>query len=249
MAVRHYDLGPGIKAAVSDRWGGASAPPYDDANLGLHVGDDPLAVATNRARVAADLGLSGDGLSVDPAVWMGQAHGAGVAVVESAPTGDSVPGVDALVTGTVGLPLAVLVADCVPVLLADPEAGVVAVAHAGRRGVALGVVPATLAVMAELGARPQRMRAVLGPAIGGCCYEVSPELQDEVSAVVPAARASTRAGTPSLDLRAGLAAVLAGAGLAGVELDSRCTAEDPALFSYRRDGATGRFAGYVCLTG
>ena len=109
--------------------------------------------------------------------------------------------------------VAVLVADCVPVLLADPEAGVVAAVHAGRRGLVAGVVEAAVAAMVAQGADVGRMRAAIGPAIAGESYEVPAELQDEVVAVVPETRATTSWGTPALDLPAGVAAVLAAAGV------------------------------------
>ena len=226
---------------VTDRRGGRSRPPYDSFNLGDHVGDAPDAVAANRSRLARELGVPEDRL-----VWMRQVHGSGVAVVDRAAPA-ALPDTDALVTATPGLVLCVLVADCVPVLLADPVAGVVAAVHAGREGVRQGVVPATLAAMTRLGARPHRVTALLGPAVCGACYEVPAALQGEVARDVPAAAVRTRKGTPGLDLRAGLAAVLQAAGVDEVVHDPRCTVEDPLLFSHRRDGVTGRQAGLVWL--
>lgn len=244
MALRRLDLGPGVAAALTDRRGGLSRPPYDECNLATHVGDDSAAVAGNRAKVADLLDLEATAV-----VWMDQVHGARVRVVAAGPGQVPGPGTDAIVTTAPGVALAVLVADCVPVLLADPAAGVVAVAHAGRRGVQLGLVPAVLAAMVELGAQLQDVRAVLGPAVCGGCYEVPQQLQDDVAAVVPSTRASTPSGTPSLDLRAGLGELLRQAGVGSVEVDRRCTVEDGALYSYRRDGTTGRFGGYLWLTG
>ena len=123
------------RRVVTDRRGGRSVSPYDSFNLGDHVGDDPAAVAANRARVARELGVGEDRL-----VWMDQVHGTGVAVVDG-PQDGPVPGTDALVTATPGLVLGVLVADCVPVLLADPGRGVVAAVHAGRRASARACCP------------------------------------------------------------------------------------------------------------
>jgi YfiH family protein len=143
--------------------------------------------------------------------------------------------------------LCVLVADCVPVLLADAEAGVVAAVHAGREGVRQGVVPAALAAMRDLGARPGTTTALLGPAVCGADYEVPAAMQAEVAEVAPAAAVRTRRGTPGLDLRAGLDALLRAAGVAQVVHDPRCTVEDRRLFSHRRDGVTGRQAGVVWL--
>lgn len=229
------------RRVVTDRRGGRSAPPYDTFNLGAHVGDDPAAVAANRSRVARELGVPEDRL-----VWMTQVHGTGVAVVDG-PHSGPVPDVDALVTATPGLVLCVLVADCVPVLLADPAAGVVAAVHAGREGVRKGVVPAALAAMTRLGARLGNTTALLGPAVCGACYEVPAAMQADVARVAPAAAVRTRKGTPGLDLRAGLAERLHAAGVAEVVHDPRCTVEDPRLFSHRRDGVTGRQAGLVWL--
>lgn len=181
----------GAHFAFTDRWGGVSAVPYEELNLGGAVGDDPAAVLANRGRAATGLGL-------DPArvVWMNQVHGADVAVVDGPWGTDPVPSVDALVTDRPGLALAVLTADCVPVLLADPVAGVVAAAHAGRPGMVAGVVPAAVARMTELGARPERIVARTGPAVCGRCYEVPEAMRAEVAAVEPAAHAETSWGTP-----------------------------------------------------
>lgn len=235
-------LGDGVGAAFTGRPGGVSTAPYDSLNLGGAVGDDPAAVTANRRRAAAALG-------VDPArtVWMRQVHGADVAFVTApADAGDHGP-VDAIVTTVPGLALAVLVADCAPVLLADPAAGVAGAAHSGRPGTAAGVVPALVKAMCERGADPARIRAAIGPAACGGCYEVPAEMRDEVAAVVPAAHATTAKGTPGLDIRAGIAAQLAASGVDDVRVDPRCTIETPGLFSYRRDGRTGRFAGFVWL--
>ncbi|WP_204261208.1 peptidoglycan editing factor PgeF [Blastococcus saxobsidens] len=229
------------RRVVTDRRGGRSRSPYDSFNLGDHVGDDPADVAANRARVARELGV-GEGRLV----WMNQVHGAGVAVVDG-PSDGPVPEVDALVTATPGLVLGVLAADCVPILLADHETGVVAAVHAGREGVRTGVVPAALSAMASLGARARHVTALLGPAVCGECYEVPQHMQDDVARVAPAAVARTRAGTPGLDLRAGVAEILRKAGIQEVVQDPRCTVEDPTLFSHRREGVTGRQAGLVWL--
>jgi YfiH family protein len=205
------------------------------------VGDDPDDVAANRARAAREIGVPAERL-----VWMRQVHGAGVTVVDG-PQAGPVADTDALVTATPGLVLCVLVADCVPVLLADPVAGVVAAVHAGREGVRQGVVPAALAAMTRMGARPAAVSVLLGPAVCGACYEVPAPLQGEVAKTAPAAAVRTRRGSPGLDLRAGLAALLDAAGVAEVATDPRCTAEDPQLFSHRREGVTGRQAGLVWL--
>ena len=233
-------------AAVTGRDGGVSDGPYASLNLALHVGDDPRRVQGSRALLARAAGLQVDDLVVPQ-----QVHGAGVAVVDrsSAPAGDAgVPGVDALVTSTPGLGLVVLAADCLPVVLADPAAGVVGVAHAGRQGLVAGVLQATLAAMQSLGAAPARTAAVLGPAACGRCYEVPAAMADDVESAVPGARATTRAGTASVDLVAGADRLLRSAGVGAVRAVGGCTLEQPdRFFSYRRDRVTGRHGALVRL--
>ena len=185
-----------------------------------------------------------DALGLDALVFADQVHGTAVAVVDG-PRAAAVAATDALVTATPGLGLVVMAADCLPVLLADPGAGVVAAAHAGRAGLAAGVLQQTLAAMRDLGARD--VTAVVGPAACGRCYELPEELADEVGAAVPGSRSTTRAGTPAVDLTAGAVGVLRDAGVA-VTTAGGCTIEQPdRFFSYRRDGRTGRHAGIVWL--
>jgi YfiH family protein len=136
----------------------------------------------------------------------------------------------------------VLVADCVPVLLADPVEQVVAAVHAGRVGARIGVLPATLEAMRELGARTEQVEVLLGPSACGQCYEVPAAMQADVEARLPGSACRTRRGTAGLDLRAGLWRQLTAAGVARIGVDPRCTVEDPALYSYRREGVTGRLA-------
>ncbi|MEU4654164.1 peptidoglycan editing factor PgeF [Streptomyces sp. NPDC023723] len=232
----------GAHFAFTDRWGGVSAVPYEELNLGGAVGDDPDAVRTNRELAAKSLGLTADRV-----VWMNQVHGAGVQVVD-APWGDGpVPETDALVTAARGLALAVLTADCVPVLLADPVAGVVAAAHAGRPGMTAGVVPAAVRAMTGLGADPARITARTGPAVCGRCYEVPEAMRAEVAAVEPAAHAVTSWGTPAVDVAAGVHAQLERLGVRDRAHSPVCTLESKDHFSYRRDRTTGRLAGYVWL--
>jgi YfiH family protein len=235
------DLGDGVHAGFSGRPGGSSRPPYDTLNLSVGVGDDPAAVTANRGLLAAACGLAPTDLT-----WMRQVHGS--AVWYASAEAPEPPGpVDAMFTDVPGRALCVLAADCVPVLLADPQARIVGVAHAGREGLAAGVVPGLVAAMTAAGARPDRMRAITGPAICGACYEVPAELQARVSAVVPAAACATAAGTCGLDLAAGVRAQLEQAGVGQSGADGRCTRESPGLYSYRRDGRTGRMAGLIWL--
>jgi len=233
---------------VESRWtsraGGVSVGPYAGLNLGSHVGDDPAAVAANRAELAERCELP-----LDRLVFMDQVHGREVALVDG-PVVGGVGAVDALVTATPALGLVVVVADCVPVLLHDASAGVVGVAHAGRPGLAAGVVPAVVQAMVHLGATPRDIDVSLGPSVCGACYEVPQAMQDEVSALVPAARCRTRRGTPGIDLRAGARAQLAAAGVRRVDgRQDRCTVEDLSFFSHRREGVTGRQAGVIWMRG
>lgn len=220
---------PGVSAAFTDSGAG---------NLALHVGDDPLAVQRCRKQLEAATGIGPGGLR-----FMNQVHGTDVAVMERASVA---PQADAMVSR--GLPLAVMVADCIPVLLAGESADgpVLAAVHAGRPGVANGVIPSAVDSMRSLGA--SAIRAWLGPSICGSCYEVPSILRDEVAALVPATRSTTSWGTPALDLPAGARSQLERAGV-GVEYAGPCTFETESLYSYRRDRNTGRFAGLVWCHG
>jgi YfiH family protein len=231
------DLG-GARFALTDRVGGASAEPYAELNLAFHVGDDPRAVEENRKLAAARIGLPADRI-----VFMNQVHGGEVAVVDGvSPPG---PAVDGLVTRTAGVALAVLVADCVPVLLADPHAGVVGVAHAGRRGLTAGVVPAVVGAMRQVGART--ILARVGPAVCGRCYEVPEQMRAAVSSTQPAAWSRSKTGSAALDVAAGVIEQLLRHGVKVSRIEG-CTVEDPSLYSYRRDPTTGRLGGLAWLS-
>lgn len=224
---------------VTDRRGGASTGDFDSFNLGDHVGDAPAAVATNRARLARRLGLPATDI-----VWMDQVHGTRIARVSRA-TGGPVPATDGLVTDRPGLALAVLTADCVPVLAADSEAGVIGAVHAGRVGAVGGIVPNLIGAMTSLGARPERITVLLGPAAAGEHYELPDEMVDEVEEALPGSRARTVGGTAGVDLRRGLTRQLHDLGVTQVDSDPRCTIADESLFSYRREGRTGRLASVI----
>lgn len=228
-----------VRRVTTTRAGGVSKPPFATFNLGDHVGDDPVAVAANRHRLATAIGLP-DGI-----VWMNQVHSADVAVVDDA--GETVDSTDGLVTTTPRLALAVVTADCVPVLMADARAGVIAAVHAGRVGAQRGIVARALETMADLGARAQDISVLLGPAISGPNYEVPAEMAAEVERSLPGSRTTTSRGTPGLDLRAGIAAQLRTLGVTAIDVDPRCTFEDPNLFSHRRDAPTGRLASLLWL--
>jgi YfiH family protein len=234
-----------VRWLFTTRDGGVSGPPYERLNLGGSVGDDSAAVTVNRARAAAAAGLApGD------VVWMRQVHGS--AVIRVGPQRPSSgapapPDCDGTVTTESGLALAVLVADCVPILAGDPVAGVIAAVHAGRRGAADGIAERMLERMTASGAKPGGITVVLGPAICGACYEVPASMRDEVSRALPGSASTTDRGTPGLDLRAGLAAQLRAAGVAEVVIDPRCTYTESGLFSHRRNAPTGRFAGLIWM--
>jgi YfiH family protein len=179
-------------------------------------------------------------------VRMRQVHGADVRVIDQ-PWLDErpadLPEVDGLVTDLPGVALLVRAADCVPVVLADPERGVVGAAHAGRDGLVAGVVPATVGRMRDLGG--ERVVAWVGPHICGRCYEVPERMRAEVAATVPESFAETSWGTPAVDVGAGVLAQLRAADVEVVDV-ARCTRESDDLHSYRRDGArAGRLGGVV----
>lgn len=236
-----HDVAGRVGVAFTDRRGGVSAPPYDALNLGTATADDPGSVARNYDLVAEALALDPGSLAL-----MHQVHGSHVEVVDAATSLADLPEADALVTVRPRLALTVRVADCVPVLLGDDAAGVVACAHAGRNGLASGVVPQAVRTMRGLGA--DRVRAWVGPYVCGACYEVPQGLQEEVAAVVPESRTTTTWGTPGLDIGAGVRAQLSAEGCEVAATPARCTREDPLLYSHRRDGArSGRAAGVVWL--
>ncbi len=226
---------PGVVRGFTSRARGVSQGPYAGLNLGSHVSDEAEHVGENRRRLAEHLGVAAETL-----VFMNQVHGDGVAVVDAPPR--TPPTADALVTTRAGLVLAVLVADCVPVLLASVDGSVVGAVHAGRQGLLKGVVRQAVSCMRDLGA--DDLTAVVGPSVCARCYEVPAEMRAEAALVSPAAAAVSWSGTPAIDIAAGVVSQLADLGVA-VEWVPGCTREDAQLFSHRRDGVTGRFAGVV----
>jgi hypothetical protein len=211
----------------TDRRKGSSLGVYESLNFGFHVGDDPSAVAANRAVLSSTQ-------------FMNQVHGNEVVVVDHVL--DQEPTCDALITTTQGISLAVMVADCIPLLLVSQEA--VAAVHVGRAGLVNKVAIRALHHMRTLGAI--EVHAVLGPSICGKCYEVPFEMQQDVIAVHPRAFSTTHHGTPALDLPAGLIADLTAEGVS-YEASPICTFEDQLYYSHRRDNPTGRFAGVISL--
>ena len=240
----------GADVAVTTRHGGVSRPPYDTLNLGLHVGDQPAHVATNRRRAARAFG-------VDPAtmVFARQVHGTVATLVGPADGGrggasedDAVPATDILVTTSAGVTLVILVADCVPIALVDPAARVLAAVHAGWRGTAAGAVPAAVLAMERRGARPERLRAYLGPAVAPDRYQVGAEVCDGLTRAVhpdaldPGVLRPDGPGHWLVDLVAANRQQLLRSGLRDAHVvDCGVTTSDEALFSDRAERPCGRF--------
>jgi YfiH family protein len=215
----------------TDRLGGYSQGDFSSLNLALHVEDDPALVLKNRELMTEQHGAT---------MYMNQVHGDDVAVITN--TEHASPTCDALITSTPGITLAVLTADCIPLLLSSQN--VVAAVHVGRRGLVNGVARKTVQMMRELGA--QEISGKLGPSICARCYEVDQKTFDEVVALHPTAKSQSATGTTSLDLAKALVVDLS---ILSVQctVDNRCTNEDPNLFSYRKSHRTGRQAGLIRL--
>lgn len=224
-----------VRVLATLRTGGVSVAPYDSFNLAQHVCDDPARVAANRASLRERGGLP------DEPLWLNQVHGCAV-VIHDGPQA-SPPTADAAVAFEPGRVCAVMTADCLPVVLADRAGRRVGVAHAGWRGLAGGVVEATVQA---LGVPAADLVAWLGPAIGQAAFEVGPEVRAAFVQRLPATEAAFLPGAPGkfqADLYALARAVLAQAGVADVHGGGWCTATDrERFFSFRRDGRTGRMA-------
>ncbi len=238
----------GQSPARSDQWhrvvftgrsGGVSTGAFASLNLGDHVGDDPGAVTANRATLAAFAGLPTDRLAV-----MKAAHGRDSAVADRPGTYEDV---DILVTRDPELAVVALAADCVPMALLDPGAGVAAAVHSGWRGVAADAAGAAVAAMVAQGAQPERISARLGAAICPACYEVSDDVRHDVAASAPDAFAVTGSGRPAVALHPAVRQQLRRAGVTEITADPTCTFESQAFFSHRRDGVTGRHGVVVRL--
>jgi polyphenol oxidase len=248
----------GAAVAVTTRHGGASAAPYDSLNLGLHVGDDPGAVVRNRARAATAFGVA-----LDAVVFAHQVHGAAAALVGpddrgrgTLSEGDAVADADILVTASRGVTLAILVADCLPLALVDPEAGVLAAVHAGWRGTAAGVVGRAIHTMRDCGADAGRVRAFLGPAVHPDRYQVSEEVLRALSGAVrpsvldPAVARPDGPGHWLVDLIAANRQQLLASGVRRDHIaESGTTTSDEAFFSDRVQRPCGRFALLARLAG
>ncbi|MCU0805246.1 MAG: peptidoglycan editing factor PgeF [Burkholderiales bacterium] len=226
-----------VRALATTRAGGASSAPFASLNLGDHVGDDPAHVAQNRALLARVLPRA--------PLWLAQVHGTRVVEAEGA---EGVPTADAAVAHSAGAVLAVLTADCLPVLLAARDASAIGIAHAGWRGLASGVVEAAVA---RMNVAPSRVVAWLGPAIGQGAFEVGDEVRETfVAQDVGAGSAFTRGkpGKWQADLETLARRRLAAAGVGEIHGGGYCTFTDSErFFSFRRDGRTGRMATLIWL--
>jgi polyphenol oxidase len=225
---------PGIRHGFMTRAGGVSEGIYASLNCGLGSNDDQERVHENRRRVLDMVGIPANTL-----LTAYQVHSPDVLAVEEEWRDGPRPKVDALVTERANIAIAASSADCVPILFADPEARVVAAAHAGWRGAIGGVLQATVKQMCALGARPERIRAGVGPCIGPASYEVGPEFPAPFLAQNPANarffRPAQRAGHYMFDLESYVASELAAMKLVEIEVARRDTcAETETFFSYRR---------------
>jgi len=223
----------GIRHAFLTRQGGVSSGLFSSLNCGYGSGDDNANVRANRERAADAIGLGADDLAT-----LYQVHSADVVEVSAPWTLDQRPKADALVTRTPGLGLGILTADCVPVLFADAEAGVVGAAHAGWKGALSGVVEATVAAMERLGAARANISAAIGPCIRQASYEVGPELREAFVSNDGASAglfwASERDGHFMFDLAGFVARALADAGVRGEDVGIDTYVDEERFFSYRR---------------
>jgi YfiH family protein len=233
----------GFLAAFTERSGGESPAPFDSLDLSFFVGDDEDLVRENRRRTSESLGL-------DAFATAEQVHGARVSKVGEkrkhagyAEPAGRIPGADAMSTSTAGVALAVLTADCVPIVAASPAQGLVIAAHAGWRGIAGGIVGEVARVFRD----PKDVRVAIGPAIGPDHYEVGEDVALAVAAGTEAgATTERRDGRLFLDLVGTIRSELRRLGIRRVEDTGLCTAcESRRFFSYRRDGVTGRQAGFA----
>ena len=236
-----------VACGFTRRESGVSEGDWTGLNLGGHVGDDAEAVARNRQRVLDSLVTDAQMPRVPAPVFMDQVHGAQVRILtEPGELSRPVPPTDGGVTTLTAVARFVLVADCVPILFWDNEAGIIGAAHAGRPGMLAGVVSRTITAMQGLGARD--IVAAVGPSVCSRCYEVPTEMRAAAGAVEPVSAAVTWSGTPAIDVGAGVVEQLRRGGVSATWVPG-CTREEAGLYSYRRDGRTGRFAGVITRSG
>ena len=236
-----------IKTMITNRHGGFSQPPFDSLNLGLHVGDDPTTVQKNREALKVVL--------PNEPIWLNQVHGTQVIDADCRNDWSDVPSADASVTSTPGKVLAIMTADCLPVLLASSDGKVVGAAHAGWRGLAAGVIEQTVALMRSKQTQQAQTQsdiiAYLGPAIGPHAFEVGSEVRDIFIAQNPASATCFEQlkenGKYLADIY-GLATLRLNAlGVEQIEGGDECTLQNPDYFSYRRDQQTGRMGSFIWI--
>lgn len=236
-----------VRHAIFTRHGGVSRPPFDTLNVSWAVGDDEAAVRENVRRLYAAVGMD-----AERAVRVRMVHGTRVALVSAAHAGQRLPDTDGLITAERGLPLAMTFGDCQPIVVYDPDHHAVGLAHAGWRG-SLGGIAFSLvrAMQVAFGARPERLHAFLGPAIGACCYEVGENVARAAQSWPHGdAWLHRREGRLFFDLSAANRALLQAMGVQHIEEAAMCTAcRTDEFFSYRREKpATGRFGVVVELS-
>ncbi len=233
-----WNAPPRVRACCTTRRGGSSRPPYDELNLGLHVGDDDASVRRNRARLVADLGLPAE------PDWIRQTHSTRVVTLER----DAGRDADAAITREPGRVAVVMIADCLPILVASRDGGEVAAIHAGWRGLAAGIVEAALA---SIESAPAELSAWIGPGISRAHFEVGDDVRDAFAARLDTVSAYFEphgAGHWLCDLPGIAAHLLERAGVGEVGRAPHCTHRDRGrFFSYRRDGVTGRMAAMIWI--
>lgn len=229
---------------ITDRYGGVSEKPFDTCNLALHVGDKVEDVLDNRIRVSEKYDFS-----IKNLIFMDQVHGNHVVLIEHAME-NRIADCDALITKETKIPLMVMVADCIPILFFDPHKKVIAVAHAGRNGTFLRIAQKTAKKMhTKYGCRFKDIIVCMGPSIYSCCYEVGKDLADICDKSFGEGFIMIRDEKYYLDLQALNHAQLLemGIGEENIEISTECTACNEDYFSYRREGKTGRFAGFIMI--
>lgn len=247
LDILQVDLGEGIVAGFTNRKGGVSNAPWEGLNLGLNVGDERGDVLANRRLLAEYVGA--------PVSFVRQVHGVNnfepsVAGTDPFPVADQCtePGADIQVTDSPEIALGILAADCMPILYADPVNRVVGVAHAGRVGFLAGVATKALQDMQRQGADISQVRVAIGPSIAGVHYEVAEEMARDAEQISPGVAVTTLWNTVGLEIREQARKQLVGQGVKSVELVPISTWENSDYYSYRRDGQTGRFAGFVKIS-
>jgi YfiH family protein len=251
IQLLHWGASQQIKTMITNRHGGFSQPPFDSLNLGLHVGDDPVVVKKNRDALKAVL--------PNEPIWLNQIHGTQVIDADIGDARSDAPSADASVTTTPGRVLAIMTADCLPVLLASRDGKVVGAAHAGWRGLAAGVIEQTVALIRSKQAQQTQtdaetqseILAYLGPAIGPHAFEVGSEVRDIFMAQNPASATCfeqlQEKGKYLADIYELACLRLNALGIEQIEGGGECTLQNPDYFSYRRDQQTGRMGSFIWI--